>query len=249
MFRDPDHKICPDLFDPETNARSKVKVYYPQNHKNAATLWSEGRDCLILCFRGFIGSPCYETIQFSPFLCRLRKVVEKIMRIKRFITTRWSDQTASFWKWLVSLILTFLAFTLSITCPWQVLTSTANISIISNSSKEPLTSTELFTCRNKFSLPKRWLDQVKILAILQPSALRGCRLPQNGNSFSYFIEKLAVSVRVDDQLNLIYAYSKSLNIAFPQITACCNLYISIFLWLFSPNKRCFTFCRTETKCE
>ena len=149
------YKACPDLFDPENSARSKVKVYYPQNHKDPTTLWAGGRDCLILCFRGFIDSK-----QVGPFLCRLqlRKVVEKILRITCFITTRWNYQIERFEK-LVSLILTLLTFPLSITCPWQMLTSTANIPIISNSSKEPLISTELFACRNEFSLPKRWLYQ------------------------------------------------------------------------------------------
>lgn len=51
----------------------------------------------------------------------------------------------------------------------------------------------------------------------------------------HFIEKLGVSVRrADDQLNLIHTCNKSsLNTAFPQITACWNLYIwYIFMAFF-----------------
>ena len=159
VFGDPRYKACPDLFDLACNVRSKVKVYYPQNHKNPATLWAEGRDCLIFCFRGFIDSE-----QVGPFLCglQLRKVVEKILRIQCCITTRWNDQIENFWE-KKKVRKYFSDFphilTPSIACPWQVPKSTANTPIISNSSKEPLNSTKLFTCRNEFSLPKRWLYQ------------------------------------------------------------------------------------------
>lgn len=74
IFRELMYRACPDSFDPENNARSKVQMYNLQTHRNPATLWAEGINCLIFCYGFFIYSR-----SSSAFLCKrqIRKVVEE----------------------------------------------------------------------------------------------------------------------------------------------------------------------------